>query len=73
MVHAGKYQKLTKSLPDFRQIELKYNNQIKMQVEDGKKRKTKVLISTIGAVFKRFSTAKTSIDTLVSNKTTALY
>ena len=44
-----------------------------MQVEDGKKRKTKVLISTIGAVFKRFSTAKTSIDTLVSNKTTALY
>ena len=44
-----------------------------MQVEEGKKRKTKVLISTIGAVFKRFSTAKTSIDTLVSNKTTALY
>ena len=73
MVHAGKYQKLTKSLPDFRQTELKYNNQVKAQVEDDKERKTKVLISTIGAVFIRFSTAKTSIDTLVSNKTTALY
>ena len=73
MVHAGKYWKPTKSLPDFKQIELKYNNQIKSQVEDGKNRKTKVLVSTISAIFKRFSTAKTSIDTLVSNKTTALY
>ena len=54
-------------------MELKYNNQIKAQVEDGKKRKKKVLISTIEVVFKRFFTAKTSIDTLVSNKTTALY
>ena len=33
----------------------------------------KVLVSTIDAIFKRISTAKTSIDTLVSNKTTALY
>lgn len=73
MVHAGKYQKLTKSLPDFGQIELKYNNQAKAQVEDKGNRKSKVLVSTIGAVFKRISTAKTSIATLVSNKTTALY
>lgn len=73
MVHAGKYQKLTKSLPDFWQIELKYNNQIKSQVKVGKNRRAKVLDSTIGVVSKRFSIAKTSIDTLVSNKTTALY
>ena len=44
-----------------------------MQVEDRENRRPKVLISTIDAIFKRISTAKTSIDTLVSNKTTALY
>ena len=32
-----------------------------------------VPVSTIGLFFRRFSTAKTSIVTLVSNKTTALY
>ncbi|GEM_PF-2659257 len=35
--------------------------------------KSKVPVSTIDAIFKRISTAKTSITTLVSNKTTALY
>lgn len=73
MVHAGKYRSLTKSLPNSWQIELKYNNQAKVQVEDRENRKSKVLVSTIDAIFKRISTAKTSIATLVSNKTTALY
>lgn len=45
MVHAGKYQKLTKSLPDFWQTELKYNNQIKAQVEENEKGPPRVLVS----------------------------
>jgi hypothetical protein len=44
-----------------------------VQVEDRENRRLKVLVSTIDAIFKRISTAKTSIATLVSNKTTALY
>lgn len=45
MVHAGKYQKLTKSLPDFWQTELKYNNQIKAQVKVNEKGPSRILVS----------------------------
>ena len=49
------------------------NNGIKLQVNTGEEKVAKVPVSTIGLIQKRFSTAKTSIATLVSNKTTALY
>jgi len=72
-VHAGKYRKPTKSLTNFWQIELLQNNQIKAQVKDGEKKSLEVPTSTIEVIFRQFSTAKTNIHTLVSNKTTALY